>query len=36
MTLRVYAHAIEAADVQLADALGTLLDEPVAATTSTT
>lgn len=36
MTLRVYAHAIEAADVQLADALGTLLDEPVAATTTST
>ena len=34
MTLRVYAHAIDAADVQLADALGTLLDEPSRSTTS--
>lgn len=34
MTLRVYAHAIESADVQLAESLGTLLDEPVTSRSS--
>ena len=34
MTLRVYAHAIDAADVQLAESLGSLLDGPRSTTSS--
>ncbi len=34
MTLRVYAHALDSADVQLADSLGTLLDDPVTSSNS--
>ena len=28
MTLRVYAHALDSADVQLAESLGAVLDAP--------